>query len=424
MEELQKRPFARPLLLWIAGILLQTCFPLQRWSVWLLLPVATVLVLSFCFSKKDAIPPYHTRWMWGLLFSCILLFMAIQTTAYTEQHLSDPHEPDWLQRQAHSVQLRMVQKLDSLRLSEDEKAILSTITISYRQTLPRDVRRKFSTAGVVHILAVSGFHVGILYGFLSFLFSVFPRRSLFRWIKIVLLLLSLWTFAYIAGLSVSTVRATLMSSIYLSGQAFRRTAEHYNSLAATAFILLVYNPFYLYDIGFELSFIAVLFIFLLQPPLSQWIKVRNPLLAVPWNTLIITMAAQIGTTFLCCYYFGMVSTVFLMSNLILSLLAAALIPLALGWMILPSGIPGLGILQWIIEQLTHWFVLFVERFSMVPGASLSLRFDFVTMICAYAFLSFLLLYLRYRQARMLIASLAAILVITYWHLYLQFTVFR
>jgi competence protein ComEC len=423
-DELSKRPFARPLLLWITGILLQVCFPLQRLSIWLLVPVAAALVSSFFFSRKEAIPRYYTHRMWGALFSCVLLFMAIQATAYAEQHLSDPRKPAGrLQRQAAVVQLRMAQKLNSLRLSKDEKSILATITISYRQTLSRDMRRKFSAAGVAHILAVSGFHVGILYGFLSFLFSCFPRRNLFDRIKIPLILLLLWAFAFVAGLSISTVRATLMSSIYLLGQVFNRRAERYNSLAAAAFLLLVYNPFYLFDIGFELSFLAVLFIFWLMPSFSRWMPVRNPLLAVPWNILLITTAAQIGTMFLCSYYFGTVSTVFLMSNLILSLLATVLIPLALLWMILPDGIAGSGILQWAIEQLTHWFTVSVERFGMAPGASLSLHFDFVTMVCAYVSLCSLMLYVRYRRTQMLIVSLAVVLAILCRLLYMRFIVF-
>ncbi|MDR0757329.1 MAG: ComEC/Rec2 family competence protein [Tannerella sp.] len=424
-EELQRRPFSRPLFLWITGILLQVFFPLQRLSVWLLLPVPIALTLSFCFSPKNAIPPYHSRWVWGALFSCILIFMSIQATAYTEQHLYDHREPGWLQRQAQVLQTRMVHKLEYLRLSDDEKAILATITVSYRRMLSREVSQQFSIIGVSHILSVSGFHVGILYGFLSLLFSFFPKNSLFRWIKLILILLLLWTFAFITGLCVATVRATLMSSIYLSGQIFHRSSERYNSLAASAFILLVYNPFYLFDIGFQLSFIAVLFIFWLQPSLSRLAKVRNPLLAVPWDVLTITVAAQIGTTFLCGDYFERFSTVFLMSNLFLSLLATAAIPLALIWMMLPDGImPWLGILKWVIEQLMHCFVMFVERFSMVPGAAQALPFDFVTLICSYAALCLLLLYFRYRQAWMLNASLGSVLMITCWHLYMRFTAFQ
>ncbi|MDR1408223.1 MAG: ComEC/Rec2 family competence protein [Tannerella sp.] len=409
IEELQKRPFARPLFLWIAGIVLQVCFPLQKWSVCLLIPVSAVLLFSFCFSGKNARPQYYARWLWGALFSCIVVFMSIQMTAYAEQRLYAPHESGWLEQQARAVQIRMAHRLDNLRLSDDEKSILATITISYRQTMSREVLRKFSTAGVAHILSVSGFHVGILYGFLSFLFSGFSKRRFLKWVRIVLLLLALWAFAFIAGLSVSTVRATLMSSIYLAGQAFLRRPERHNTLAATAFLLLVYNPFYLFDIGFQLSFLAVLFIFWLQRPLSRLIEVRNPLLSTPWDVLTITVAAQVGTTFLCCYYFGVVSTVFLMSNLILSLLATALIPLAVMWMILPDGMSWFGALQWAVEYLTHGFVWVVDGFGTLPGATLSLRFDFVSLVCAYAFLGCLLLFFRYRQGRMLFVSLSILL---------------
>jgi competence protein ComEC len=417
IAESQKRPFVRPLLFWITGILLQVCFPLQRLSVWLLLPIPIVWVLSFCFYKKDAFPLYYIRGIWGVLFACLVVFLSIQTTAYAERHLSDSRNTGWLQQQAHSIQEQMVHKLDNLQLSEEEKSILAAITISYHQTLSREMRQKFSTSGASHILVVSGFHVGIVYGFLSFLFSAFPKRKLFRWLKVIPMLLSLWIFAFIAGLSVSTVRATLMSSLSLSGQIFRRKSERYNTLASSAFLLLVYNPFNLFSIGFQLSFVAVFFILWLQPPLSQLIDVRNPLLAAPWNVMTVTIAAQIGTLFLCCYYFGKASLISLMSSFVLTYLAIALIPLTLVWMIFPEGMPWSGILQLVIERLMHSFDWFVERFSMVPGATLSLRFDFVTLICSYLFLIFLVQFFRCRRARMLIASLIVLQGILCWQFF-------
>lgn len=401
----------------MAGILLQVCFPLQKLSLWLLLPVPVMLAGSFCFTGKHAVQQYHTRWVWGVLFSCIMIFMSIQATAYAERHLSDPDEPGWLLQQARTVQTRMVHKLDRLRLSDDEKSILSTITISYRHTMSYDMRRKFSALGVAHILSVSGFHVGILYGFLSLLLSSLAKRKRLRWIRIVLLFLSLWAFALVTGLSVATVRATLMTSVYLMGQAFQRRPDRYNTLAASAFLLLVYNPFFLFDIGFQLSFIAVLFIFWLHPPLSRLIMARNPVLVMLCDILTITTAAQAGTTFLCCYYFGTISTLFLITNLVLSLLAMALIPMAQAWMMLPDGIASwLVPLKWAIEQLMHCFVGFIDRYSMVPGATLSLSFDLVTTILAYISFGLLLLFLRYRQARTLIAALTVLLGIICWHI--------
>lgn len=309
----------------------------------------------------------------------------------------------------------MAHKLDQLRIDDDEKAILATITISYRRALSRDVRQKFSAIGVAHLLAVSGFHVGIVHGFLALLFSFIPKRRWWRWLHIIPVILPLWAFAFITGLSVATVRAALMASLYLLGEGLRHTSDKYNTLAAAAFLLLVYNPLNLFDIGFQLSFLAVFFIFWLQPALSRWIEIRNPLLAFPWNILTITMAAQIGVSFLCCYYFGRISTIFLMANLVLSLLASALIPLAMIWMVLPDSLSHIAVFQWPVEQLMHSFAWFVDHFSMIPGASLSMPFDFVSLIGSYAFLLlFLLHFLHYRRRAWILIAALTVLLITLW----------
>jgi len=415
IEELQKRPFVRPLLLWIAGIILQVCFPLSELSVWLLLPVAIVVVISFCFSGKQSAPVYSFRWLWGVLISCVIIFMSIRTTDYMETH--DPPKAERLMQKARETQTYLAHKLDNLQLSDNEKSILATITISYRQTLPRETRRQFSTVGVAHILAVSGFHVGIVYGALLLALSFLPRRRGFGYLKTALIFLGIWTFAFIAGLGVSTVRATIMISIYLVGKAFGRRPERYNTLAAAAFILLVYNPYNLFDIGFQLSFTAVFFIFLIQRPLSNLIPVRNPLLKTPWDILTVTTAAQTGVMFLCCYYFGTFTTVFLIANLVLSLIATALIPLGLLWMLLPAGLPYVAPLQWLVETLMHGFMWFISRLFLIPWASLPIRFDWVTTICAYISLLTLIRFFYNRRARTLIISLSVLLATIIWGMF-------
>ena len=182
--------------------------------------------------------------------------------------------------------------------------------------------------------------------------------------------------------------------------------------------MLVYNPFYLFSIGFQLSFIAVFFILYLQPRLSRLIEIRNPLIAYPWDVLTVTCSAQIGVMFLCSYYFGQISLVFLFTNIALSLLANVLIPATLIWMLLPVGIPGMELLQISIEMITRWFMWIVDSFASIPGAALSVRFDFFTLVFSYLWLAFILMYFRSRRYWVLIASLSALLVILCRHLIL------
>ena len=409
LEEIQKRPFVRPLFWWITGILLQVCFPLEQVSLLLLLLVAGVVVISLFLALKNAAVPYQNRWVWGVMIACFFLFLAIQSTSLAEKRMSMPQSTGWLQEKARITQANMVAKLDGLRISDDEKAVLATLSVNYRQALSRETRSMFSATGVAHILSVSGFHVGIVCGFLALLFAGFPRRPLFHWLKYILTMVLLWTFAFIAGLSNPAVRAALMLTIYLTGQVLNRRPERYNTLSAAAFCMLAYNPLSLFDIGFQLSFTAVYFILYLQPRFYRLIELRNPVFQLFWGILTVTTAAQIGTVFLSCFYFGQSSTVFLFTNLFLSLLATVLIPLTLLWMILPAGIPGIGILQWVIEVLSKSLMAVVNRLSSIPWATFAVRFDLLTLLFAYGILGLFLCYFRSKRTWMLFAALLLIL---------------
>ena len=202
----------------------------------------------------------------------------------------------------------------------------------------------------------------------------------------------------------------------MTGSVLGRSPDKYNTLAGAAFCMLVYNPFYLFDVGFQLSFTAVFFILYLQPGLSRLIEIRNPLIANPWSVITVTIAAQTGTSFLCFFYFGQSSMVFLFTNLALSLMATILIPATLIWMITPSSLPGIDIIRFFVETMTRWFMSVVDRFASIPGATLSLRFDFATLVFSYLFLAFILMYFRSRRYGMLITSLVTLLVMICWQL--------
>lgn len=378
IKELQIRPFSRPLLVWIAGIILQTAFPLYAYSVLFLLFPLLVLILSCFGTKERGVFCYETRWLWGAVFVSLLLFLSIQKTACSQVDLSFEHSESTLSRLAKEEQLRLLEPFGRLNLTDEEKSVLATITVGYREAMDRNVRQRFSVAGVAHILAVSGFHVAVVCGFLSFLLSFLPRSEPCRWVRYLLTVLLLWLFVAVTGLAASAVRAALMLTLFLTGGVLGRRAERYNILAASAFCMLVYEPLYLFDIGFQLSYLAVLSILYFQPRLQRLMKVRNPLLRAPWQWITVTLAAQVGTVFLCLYYFGQFSTVFLLTNLPMTLLATLLIPMGLAWMLLPAGCPGYEWLQVGVEGLTHGLLRLVipsvayRGLSFLSG-SISLR---------------------------------------------------
>ena len=418
IQELYKRPFLRPLFFWIIGILLQVCFPLQIVSFILPVVVLIILLISLFSRNKQNNMLFQGRWIWGVAFACIVVFLAIQTTALTEQRLNrGPQEPGLLQKKALETQAQMVEKLNLLQLPDTDKAVLATITVNYRQAMSRELRNWFSVTGVSHILSVSGFHVAIVCAFINMLLSFLPKRgNVSKWIKYAITISFTWCFTYIAGLDTAAVRAAVMITIYLTGRVISRSPDRYNTFAGAAFCMLAYNPFYLFSIGFQLSYIAVFFLLYLQPRLSRLIEIRNPILAAPWNVLTVTVAAQTGTTFLCFYYFGQSSTVFLFTNLYLSILTTLLIPLTLIWMLVPVTVPGMELLRVAIESMTSSMMWVVERFAAMPWVSLSVRFDFFTLIFSYISLGLFLMYFRSKRYWMLFSAFTALLIVFCWHL--------
>ena len=411
IKEIQKRPFVRPLFIWITGILLQSIFNCSIIS-FLLIVIPTVFIAFAWLAPGIDVAGcnYELRWIWGVVFLSLLLSFSIQRTAYWQGGRGES-DTSFLMEFAGGKQEYLLKPFDRLNLSKEEKSVLATITLGYRKDMSRDVRKRFSLTGVAHLLAVSGFHVAVVCGFLSLLFSFLPKSPFYRWLKYLLTLCLLWCFVVITGLAPSAVRAGLMLTLYLTGRVLRRTTDGYNTLAAAAFCMLAFNPLYLFDVGFQLSYLAVLSILFLQPRLQDLIMVRNPIVAIPWGWITVTLAAQAGTTLLCLYYFGQFSLVFLCTNLPLTFLATFLIPAGLIWVLLPAGIPGYGLLQLFVEKMTHTLFWIVDSFSRVTQVAFYTRIGLLVTVLGYGSILCFLLYLKTRRPGMLLAGLLLLLFI-------------
>jgi competence protein ComEC len=225
------------------------------------------------------------------------------------------------------------------------------------------------------------------------------------WLRYLLLMILVWSFVFISGMSAPAVRSGIMFSFFQTGRVIRRSSDSYNILAASAFCMLAFRPTWLFDIGFQLSYLAVFSILYIQPRIAAWINVRNPLLGIPWKWITVTLAAQAGTTFLCLYYFGQFSVFFLYANLPVVLFANLLIPLGLLWMLLPPWLPGYIPLQDLLEFLTRTLLKTVDFIASLPGASIDFPFGFTAMTIAYIMLFLLFLCFRKRSPRMLLSAL-------------------
>jgi competence protein ComEC len=152
----------------------------------------------------------------------------------------------------------------NIKNDDQQLGIAEALLIGYKEDLDKDLVQAYSNAGVVHIIAISGLHLGLIFFVLSWTFNRFPLLRKSRHIKVILLIACLWLFSLLTGGSASVLRSAVMFTVVIIGKYYFKQASVYNSLAASAFILLCYNPYYLWDVGFQLSYFAVIGIIALQ----------------------------------------------------------------------------------------------------------------------------------------------------------------
>ena len=273
-------------------------------------------------------------------------------------------------------------------LGEQETEILSALTLGYKRGLDPETKRIFSSAGAMHVLAVSGLHVGIIFAVFTLIFGFIRKLKYGKFVFVLLAILVLWSYAFITGLSPSVMRAATMFSLVCIAANINRRANIYNTLSISALILLVLNPNNLFEVGFQLSYAAVFGIVFLQPKLSKLWPVKNKVLSLLWTLLTVSIAAQITTFPITSYYFNQFPTYFWLSNLIVIPAAFALIVLGILLLIL-SRISLLGsvfafITKWILK-LTYWALAGIENLPYSVGEISLTKVELIFLIFALLF---------------------------------------
>ncbi|HEY0898462.1 MAG TPA: ComEC/Rec2 family competence protein, partial [Sphingobacteriaceae bacterium] len=194
-------------------------------------------------------------------------------------------------------------------------AIASTLILGYRADLSTDIIEAYSRTGTMHVLSVSGMHVGLVFLVLNQLLKKLDRGKELRFLKPSLIILLIWFYALITGFSPSVCRAAMMLSFYVLGKALNRSQNSYNLIAISAFCLLIYNPYFLFDVGFQLSYLAVLGLVYIHPKIYHLLHIKNRFVDQVWNYSALSVAAQLATFSLSIYYFHQFPVYFLISNL-------------------------------------------------------------------------------------------------------------
>jgi competence protein ComEC len=250
----------------------------------------------------------------------------------------------------------------NLAAGKDELGIAEALLIGYTNDLDKDLVQAYSNTGVVHVIAISGMHLGLIYVVLVWLFARIPGLKNSKWLQAILILACLWLFSLLTGGSASVIRSAVMFTFITLGKTvFQKQSNIFSSLAASAFVMLCYNPYYLWDVGFQLSYLAVTGIVIFQKPIYNLLYVKNKWVDKVWRLTAISMAAQILTFPVCIYYFHQFPNLFLITNVIavpLStiILFAEITLVAFAWVPFVGQYFGkvTGWLVWLMNKIILW----------------------------------------------------------------------
>lgn len=215
------------------------------------------------------------------------------------------------------IRSKILANLRKSHFKNEELNVVAALILGQQQDISSEILSDYQFAGAIHILSVSGLHVGFILLFINLLLKPLPKNKLASYVKLLVTLLSLWGFAILAGMSPSVIRSVTMFSFVAVGICLKRKTNIYYTLLISLFFILLYQPSFLFDVGFQLSYIALFFILWLQPLLSEiWIP-KNKIQTYFWDILTVSFAAQIGAMPLSIYYFHQFPGLFFVTNLII-----------------------------------------------------------------------------------------------------------
>ena len=273
-----------------------------------------------------------------------------------------------LNNSLYTIRAKVLKTLRRNISGDKESGLAEALLIGYKDDLDKTLVQSYSNTGVVHIIAISGMHLALIYWLINLLLKLVGKRKKWRWIKPVIALSVLWSFSLLTGASASVLRAAVMFTFIVLADSFSRKSSIYNTLAASAFCLLCYNPFWLWDVGFQLSYAAVLSIVIFMRPVYNLLYIKNKLLDHIWNLNAVTFAAQMLTTPLSIYHFHQFPVYFFLTNFVAVPLSSVIV---LGEILLctVSWIPAVAlfvgkILSWLITLMN----IYVKRIESLPGS--------------------------------------------------------
>lgn len=324
----------------------------------------------------------------------------------------DSKKGNILKYYALKSRMKLLKQFKSEIKDEDNFAVGSALILGYKDRLDKELLMVYSSAGAMHVLAVSGLHVGIIYFVLNFFLGFLDNSKRGKYLKAIILILFLWCYALITGMSPSVLRSATMFSFIIVGGVLNRPVSIYNSLGASAFLLILLDPLIITKVGFQLSYLAVLGIVYLQPKIKSMLYVKHWLLRKVWEITCVSLAAQIATFPLGLYYFHQFPNLFFVSNLVVIPMAAAILYAGILFFILQPFGP-FELFTWVLDiflSFLNWSVRMVDSIpiSLTYGIHITGK-ELLLMYVAILFFVLLMYFKKFKHA--LIFCLSTILIL-------------
>ncbi|MFO7843471.1 MAG: ComEC/Rec2 family competence protein [Bacteroidales bacterium] len=323
----------------------------------------------------------------------------------------------WIYQFSNNIRSRLLDIYQKNKITGDEFAVLSALTLGYKEELSQDIREHFSSSGAMHILAVSGLHVGIIYIILVRILFFLQRNKYGRMIQSMLIIFALFFYAILTGLSSSVLRATIMFSIVALGKIFIRQTNIYNTIFLSAFIMLLANPYSITDIGFQLSYMAVFSIIFFYPKIYSLLEVKYALGDKIWQLISVAVAAQIGTFPLTLFYFNQFPVYFILANIFIIPIAIILIYAAVTLFLFSFSDFIIGFLAPAVKYITFGLNYAVKTISELPFSKIqNIQLDLFEVIMLILMVLILSFFILSKRLHFLKLAMVVLLVIPCYNL--------
>lgn len=336
--------------LYIIGIVLGNSFS----SIYFIYASVALLVLSMLLRKRTYIAD-------ALLFS-FWITLGMGRIGMEKEMPSENQYYKAVFQKAQDQQETLTRRLHDAGLSEESLPTSSALLLGNKTGLSKETRRKYAQVGASHLLALSGMHLGIIYGIMYLLFVRRIRYSEWKWFWLPPILLVIWGYAFVAGMPISLVRACIMFSLATIATLAQDDTPPLHILAVSALTILLFKPDALFEIGFQLSFVAVFFILILYQPIKEKLGIRNKVAKL----LLLSIVAQLGTAPLSIYYFHTLPLTGAIVSVVLIPLTTIIIYLGLLVLVIPA-----GCLAWLLTIAIKVQNRIVDSVADIPYTTIS-----------------------------------------------------